>query len=65
MSLWFNIEVFRLSKELRNQRVTWKGLKKCLICEKKMTYIPIGQQWKIHLIENNCTPVFYHKGCVN
>lgn len=45
--------------------MNWNGLKKCMICEKKMSYIPIGQQWKVHSIKNNCTPVFYHEGCVN
>ena len=38
----------------------WLYKKKvCLICEKPLTYIPVGQRWKIH----NPQPHFCHEGC--
>ena len=39
----------------------WANRKKeCLICEKPLYYIPLGQRWKV----NNISPVFYHEKCV-
>lgn len=38
-------------------------MRKCLICEKEITYIPIGQRWKYDVIRQGGKPVFYHERC--
>lgn len=47
-------------KRDKKKEVTWMYKKKqCLICEKPLNYIPVGQRWKIC----NKQPVFYHESC--